>query len=112
MLSFAFPVGECLIALSDSLINSTADKKGKAVAILHYYGDLLAHTVTPNSGFGSSVIYPVTGPADSLIGTEAETTAIPSSGDLPTATATATAAVESSDDVYTPAQANSENVRT
>eukprot|EP01036_Dinobryon_divergens_P027497 gene27497-36281_t len=72
-----FAVGECLIALSDSLINSTADKKGKAVAILHYYGDLLAHTVTPNSGFGSSVIYPVTGPADSLIGTEAETTAIP-----------------------------------
>lgn len=102
-------MGECLIALSDSLINSTADKKGKAVAILHYYGDLLAHTVTPNSGFGSSVIYPVTGPADSLIGTEAGTTALPSSSDLPTATATA--AVESSDDVYTQAQANSENVR-
>ena len=104
------------MALSDSLIHST-DKKGKAVAILHYYGDLLAHTVTPNSGFGSSVIYPIiAGAADSLTGIvgkePAETTAIQSSssgGDLPSAS---TSVVESSDDVESSTPTNIENVRT
>ena len=51
-------VGECTLTLSESLIDS-ANKKGKAVSIIHFYGDLLANTVTPNSGFGGSAIYPI-----------------------------------------------------
>ena len=96
-------MGECLITLSVSLLN-TDDKKGKAVAILHYYGDLLAHTVTPNSGFGSSVIYPVTGPTDSPISAEPEPATISSSAGSPPAAAV----VECADDICAD---NYENVR-
>ena len=96
-------MGECLITLSVSLLN-TDDKKGKAVAILHYYGDLLAHTVTPNSGFGSSVIYPATSPTDSSISAEPEPATISSSVDSPPAAAV----VECVDDICAD---NYENVR-
>ena len=57
-------VGECLITLSESLIET--HRKGRAVAVLHYFGDLIANTTSPNSGFGTSVIYPIAEPISKL----------------------------------------------
>jgi translation initiation factor 2D len=50
-------------ALGDSLVNyislaSPGKKRGKALSVVHLYGDRLSGSVPPNAGFGESVIYP------------------------------------------------------
>ncbi len=52
-----FAVGDSLVCYS--AISAPGRKKGKAMTVLHLFGDTLSGSVPPNSGFGQNVIYPI-----------------------------------------------------
>lgn len=54
-----FAVGESQVGFT--YLNGPGEKKGKAIGVLHVYGDLLAHKDVPNEGFTLQQIKPLAG---------------------------------------------------